>query len=394
MIIARPLSLPGCSSSMSEPVVPPEMREQAADLWRYLDQLADSDPDAYKQFIAQQIQQRKSTSSQPPRPPPLFLPSPVFTLQTQQTHPVSTAVYVNFCQSTQVQPILLQNKQPASDDDIRIMSGLLIPLSVGKPRHSTSKTTEPLSDEDKRGRFEYECLRALSVTQPATSLPTASSSSTRCDVYDVVFHPDTLQRASHSLPLLLAVIQVAWQHIQQDNSLCTLHAQYRPVQGVRYVGDRTPQQTERQHTQSTKPTLAPQPTPIVLPSRTALAEQKEQEEQAGGSDTLTALKTSKPIETATTKTGKLLIEEVDEQRQQPVWEERYEADRLCMSVQLPGVESMADLNVEMSGRQVVVTGGVYELNVRLQREVQEDTCTVKWSRKKHVLSITASLKQS
>ena len=295
-------------------------------------------------------------------------------------------MYVNFCQSTQVQPILLQSKQPASDDDIRIMSGLLIPLSVGKPRHTTSSTTEPLSEEDRRGGFEYECLRALSAAQPATSLPTLSGSSKRCDVYDVVFHPDTLQRASHSLPLLLALIQLAWQHIQQDNPPCSLHAQYRPVQGVRYVGDRTPQQGE----QPTKPTVAPQPAPIVLPSRTALAEQKEREEQPSDrADTLTELRTS----TSAAKPGRVLIEEVAEVRQAPVWEERYEAGRLSMGVQLPGVDSMAELSVEMSGRQVVVAGGVYELNVRLQHEVVEETCTVKWSRKKHVLSITASVKQ-
>ena len=378
---------------MSGPVVPPELREHAADLWRYLDQLADSDPDAYKQFIAQQLQQRKSTSSQPPpRPPALFLPSPVFTLQTQQTRPTSRPVYVNFCQSTQVQPILLQNQQPANDDDIRIMSGLLIPLSVGKPRHTTSSTTEPLSDGDRRDAFDYECLRALAATQAATSLPAVSGSSVRCDVYDVVFHPSTLQHASHSLPLMLAVIQLAWQHIQQDDPPCTLHEQYRPVPGVRYVGDRAPQQTEKQQ-QSTKHTLAPQPKPIVLPSRTALAEQKEQEEQAASTDTLTELKTTTAATVPSAKAGKVLIEEVDEPRQRPVWEERYEAGRLCMSVQLPGVDSMSELNVEMSGRQVVVSGGVYELNVRLQREVLDDTCTVKWSRKKHLLSIAAAVKQ-
>ena len=375
---------------MSEPVVPVEMREQAADLWRYLDQLADSDPDAYKTFISQQLQQRKSPSAQPPRPPPLFLPSPVFTLQTQQTRPTATPVYVNVCQSTQVQPILLQSKQPASDDDIRVMSGLLIPLSVGKPRQTTSSTTEPVSEEDRRGGFDYDCLRALAATQPATSLPTVANGSVRCDVYDVVLHPHTLHHASHSLPLLLAVLQLAWQHIQQDNPPCTLHTQYRPVPGVRYIGDRTPQQTEQHPSQSTKTPLAPQPQPIVLPSRTALAEQKQQEE-VGAVDTLTELRTAKPT-TAAPRAGAVLIEEVDEPRRQPVWEERYEAGRLCASVQLPGVDSMAELSVEMGGRQLVVTGGVYELSVQLQREVLEDTCTVKWSRKKHVLSITAALK--
>ena len=45
------------------------------------------------------------------------------------------------------------------------------------------------------------------------------------------------------------------------------------------------------------------------------------------------------------------------------------------------------------GRQVVVVGGAYELNVRLQREVLDDTCTVKWSRKKHVLKITATVRE-
>ena len=379
---------------MSGPVVPPELREQAADLWRYLEELADSDPDAYKQFISKQLQNRQPPTSQPPRPPPLFLPSPVFTLQTHQSRPAPTAVYVNFCQSTQVQPILLQNRQVASEDDIRIMSGLLIPLSVGKPRHSTTNTTEPLSEEDRRGGFDYDCLRALAATQPATSLPSVSGGSVRCDVYDVVFHPDTLQRASHSLPLILAIIQLAWQHIQDDNPPCTLHTQYRPVQGMRYVGDRTPQQTEQQNSHSAKPTVATQPKPIILPSRTALAEQKEQEVRADDSmDALTELRTSTRPIAAPQKAGKVLIEEVNETRQQPLWEERYEAGRLCMTVQLPGVESMAELSVEMGGRQMIVTGGVYELNVRLQHEVLEDTCTVRWSRKRHTLSITAAVKQ-
>ena len=374
---------------MSEPVVPAELREQAADLWKYLDQLADSDPTAYKQFIAQQLEQRNATASQAPKPPPLFLPSPVFSLQTQQTRPAPAVVYVNFCQSTQVQPILLQSRQPATDDDIRIMSGLLIPLSVGKPRHSSSSSTEPLSSEDSRSGFDYSCLRALSATQPATSLPVVSGGSVRCDVYDVVLNPDTLQRASRSLPLLLAVVQVAWQHIQQDNAPCVLHPQYRAVQGVRYVGDRAPQQAEQQPRQPTKPGLAPQPAPIVLPTRTALAEQKEQVEQA---EPLPELKTSRST-AAAPKAGKVLIEELDEVKQQPVWSEEYDAGRLTMSVQLPGVESMAELSVEMGARQVVVSGGAYELSVRLQRDVLEDTCAVKWSRKRHLLSINASVRE-
>ena len=352
-----------CRDCMSGPVVPPELREHAADLWRYLDQLADSDPDAYKNFISQQVHQRKSATSQPPRPPPLFLPSPVFTLQSQQTRPTPTPFYVNFCQSTQVQPILLQNKQPASEDDIRIMSGLLIPLSVGKPRHTASNATEPLSDEDRRGGFDYDCLRALSATQPATSLPAVTGSSVRCDVYDVVFHPDTLRHASHSLPLMLAAIQLAWQHIQQDNPPCTLHTQYRPLQGIRYIGDRTPQQTEPHHpTNPSNPIPTPTPIPITLPSRTALSNNhihptNQTDTTNPTTDPLPELRTGRP--TAPMVSGRVLIEEVVEAREVPVWEEVYgEGGRLCMSVVLPGVERMEELSVEMSGRQVVVVGGV------------------------------------
>ena len=386
------------------PSIPPGLEAEVSHLWQFLDQLADSDPAAYKSFIEHKMQERKESlhsntrrlTSSRSSSPPLFLPSPVFVLYTQQVRPRPFPVYINVCQSTQVQPILLRHtQQPASADDIQTLSHLLIPLSVGKQRTDSSNLSQPLPPSppsphsSSPSPFDYTCLRALAAAAPAPSLippppaSTSSSHSSPCHLYDVVFHPSTLNYASHSLPLLLSLTQLCLSHIQQDSPSLTLHPQCIPLP-LLYRGPLQPQQSATPIPPPT-PTPRPTPAPIILPKRG---------EVGGGEASTNALPELRVKGEGKAGAGgkgredAVLIEEVSA-KVVPVYREVVEGSTVVVEVELPGVSDVSEVTVEMSGRLLVLDSAGYSLTLRLREAVHEDSIRAKWSSKKRTLKLSA-----
>ena len=372
----------------ARPPIPPGLEAEAAHLWQFLDQLAESDPTAYKAFIEQKMQESKasksSSSSSPPSTssssPPLFLPTPTFVLYTQQLQPKQMPVFLNVCQSTQVQPILLRNnRQPASADDLRTLSHLLIPLSVGRQRLETTDASEPLPSPlpSTPTSFEYSSLRALASAAPSPDLPPAPSlsPSSPAHVYDVVFHPSTLVAASRSLPLLLALVQLCQSHIAQDHPGVRLHTQVQPLP-LLYRGRPQAQQA------AGKPKQPPPPQPsIVLP-------QRGEAQDGEGLKELRLKAEGMKEEKAAGRASKPLIEEVSA-KAVPRYAETVDGDRVVVDVWLPGVVAMEELTLEMDGRVFALDSAGYALTLRLKAAVQEATIAAKWSAAKHRLRMTA-----
>ena len=375
------------------PSLPAGLEAEAAHLWQFLDQLAESDPAGYKSFIEHKMQEREEAALQSDTrttssSSPLFLPSPVFVLYAHQTRPNPLPVYINVCQSTQVQPILLRHsQQPASADDIQTLSHLLIPLSVGKQRTDSSNLTQPLPPSPfpspSPSSFDYTCLRALAAASPAPpSLPpppSSSSPSSPCHLYDVVFHPSTLSYASRSLPLLLSLTQLCLSHIQQDNPSITLQPHSIPLP-LLYRGPPQHQQSAPPPKRTPPPTAPPA---IVLPRR---GEVRKQEEEGGLADLRVKEKGKGGKEGG--KAGKVLIEEVSA-KAVPAYREVVEGSQVVVEVDLPDVESVDEVTVEMSGSLLVLDSAGYALTLKLQQAVQENSIRAKWNGKKHTLKLTA-----
>ena len=331
-------------------------------------------------------------------------------LYGQQLQPAVCPVFINVCASSQVQPILLRhNKQPATADDIQIMSGLLIPLSVGKQRTETSDSSLPVTaaaSSSSSVAFNYDCLRALTAALPSSlPPPPVPSPASPAHVYDVVFNPATLSAASRSLPLLLSLVQLCVSHIQEDHPAVGLHQQLIPVLGLRYRGRQQQQQSEQSAAAAsklqTKAASAAGSREIVLPA-------------AGKADTATAITELKLREEKETDNrrgraaGRPLIEEVGEEEAQgaataagsgkavPQYEERYDdaAGEMQMDVLLPEVREMSEVSVELGERQLQLSSSAYALTVRLQRAVDEDSCVAKWSRKRRRLTLKARLRRT
>lgn len=73
-----------------------ETLKHADHIWKFLDELAETDPEGYKQFIAKQREEIKKTkaSEQEKRKKGKFLPEPVFVVKTVE---VNSGISFPFC---------------------------------------------------------------------------------------------------------------------------------------------------------------------------------------------------------------------------------------------------------------------------------------------------------
>lgn len=177
---------------------PAELKTHADHMWRFLDELAESDPAAYKKFIADQMAELESEKKRKVETEALFTPKPAFVIYTRQLKPVERTVYINICSSPQVPPLQTKDRQPARGDEN--MGDILIPLSVG--------------------RF----------------VDTKDSSGKEVTISDCVFHPSVIERSTTDLTFKLFMLELCLQHLEEDEK-CTLHRGYKFESPSRkYVG--------------------------------------------------------------------------------------------------------------------------------------------------------------
>lgn len=179
----------------------PDLKVHADAMWKMLDELASSDPDAYKQFIATQMEQMQAEQARKDESAALFTPQPAFVLYTPQTtgKGAPRIVHINICASAQIPPLQTKDRQPATGREP--MADVLIPLSVGALKQATDARLG--------------------------------------DVWtsDVVFNPAVLARAAADMSFKLFCLELALQHLEQDEKV-QLHRAYKllPPDQQKYVG--------------------------------------------------------------------------------------------------------------------------------------------------------------
>ena len=175
-----------------------ELSQHAEHMWKFLDEMAESDPEGYKKFIAQQMQEVAEEKKKKAETEAMFTPTPAFVIYTRQTSPSpERTVYLNICSSPQVPGLQTKARQPAKGDEP--MSEILIPLSVGA-----------ISEQEHQGKKVF------------TS--------------DVVFHPSVIQRSTTDLTFKLFMLELALQHLEEDEKV-VLHRGYKfESPSVKYIG--------------------------------------------------------------------------------------------------------------------------------------------------------------
>ncbi len=179
---------------------PTELRQHADHLWKFLDELAQSDPDGYKKFLAGQMDEMAAEKAKQAETEAMFTPVPQFALATRQTTGKGSprTLYINICSSPQVPGLQTKDRKPAKGNEP--LSDVLIPLSVGAIK----------ADKD-----------AAQGGEVFTS--------------DVVFNPAVTTRAlGGDMGFKLFLLELALQHVEQDESV-TLHRGYKLLP-VAYVG--------------------------------------------------------------------------------------------------------------------------------------------------------------
>jgi len=391
----------------------PELFSQAQHLWKFLDSLAESDPEAYKEFINKQVKERKDlklkqkTSSEEENSP-FFIPSPLFVLQCFNTANNNSSspqsLIINICISSQVEPILTQQRQPASNDEIRAMHGLLIPLSISTQKklfhaqieRKTENSAENLKDFNSDILNVLQSLPQCQPKFPSLTLHNNNDSKKEFSLgFDVVFNPSTMIQASQSLSLLLTVLNVAFEHIVKDNPNIRLHEQFRIINGIIYIGERTKQKsrTEEKTSSSTSAnkssttesnTSSSPINKIILPTSSLINKEEEAKHE------IPILKTS--VE----PNKRPLIEEIDSSPSLITTTPEYfidnnvNNDKLIIRVLLPDIDSIDSLDVELTDNLLNISGDGILLNLSLPCLVDGDNSQAKWIKKKHELKITAT----
>lgn len=185
---------------------PAELKQHADHMWRFLDDLASSDPEGYKSFMASQMQEMAAEKAKAAETEALFTPQPAFVIYTRQTSGAKggeRTVYINLCTSPQIPPLQTKDQKGPADPLERDMNRILIPLSVGAIKSDTDK---------QRG----EVWTA-----------------------DIVFNPAVMSRAlsGGDMAFKMFCIELALQHLEQDEK-CTLHRAYKliPPTEATYIG--------------------------------------------------------------------------------------------------------------------------------------------------------------
>lgn len=254
-------------------------------MWRFLDELAQSDPEGYKKFIDQQMAEIAAEKKKQADTEALFTPQPAFAIYTRQTKPKESerTIYINICASNQIPPLQTKDRKPARGDES--LDAVLIPLSLTRLQSTTD-------------------MSGVGVTTT-----------------DVVFHPNVIARAEKDMGFKLFMIELALQHIEADEKI-TLHRAYKFESSRTYVGpSNKPQQQkteseierekflatmrkDREEKIKSMKTSAGQP--IVMPSLAKQTAAKQQYEE----ESLKELKLRPDQTTAKGEKKKVLIEDI------------------------------------------------------------------------------------
>jgi sRNA-binding protein len=381
LIFANSMSKSGNTTGTETNPTAPELNNATAEsLWQLLDDLADNNPEQYKQFIAQQFNEAKANKEkqkkqkEKPEEAALFTPKPHFVIYTKQTEPnpeKNIILYINMCSSTEIQPILLKKDAQTAARGDEPLSEVLIPLSVGNLRPDPANSAQFISD--------------------------------------VVYNPGVLSRAEQDLAFKLQIIELALQHIEEDYSL-HLHRAYKFHTTSNYYGKVVAQQQreeeilkeqyERRKNQAKKRQNEPE---IILPTKENLLKLAESKTQ--GKPLISELK----LEKITGKNGpnsnntkkKVLIEELEDNNSSPIsaaasksapiyhFLENSAAKSCEISIELPEISTISQLRVDISAGQLLVESEKYWLQWNWPQKIVESEATAKFSKKTHVLRVSA-----
>jgi len=179
------------SSSSTQPRAsssPADIRQHADHMWKFLDELAESDPDAYKKFIAQQMAEMEEEKKKRAETEAMFTPQPAFAIVTQQVQPQpSREVFINLCTSNAVPPLQTKDHKPARGDEP--LQDILVPISVGRIQQ-----------------------------QPHGGKDVWTS--------DIVFNPKVMERAHREMGFKLFLLELSMQHLEEDEKI-RLHRGYK-----------------------------------------------------------------------------------------------------------------------------------------------------------------------
>mmetsp|Transcript_29340 Transcript_29340/g.57574 ORF Transcript_29340/g.57574 Transcript_29340/m.57574 type:complete len:445 (+) Transcript_29340:58-1392(+) len=298
----------------------PGMKMHAEHMWKFLDELADSDPEAYKDYIKKQ-QQEMIKEKKKRQEKKMFLPEPAFCVETARVD-VSNSLphFINICQHKKCPVIQDQAGKPAKPREA--LSKIVIPLSVG------------LKKQQKDGSKDII-------------------------VFDVCFHPETIQRSQEDMSFKMFMLELAFQHVEEDNKL-KLHRGYKTCQFI-YKGKREqPQMTEeglaeakkevaKKKAAAKKGQKSPAPE-IIMPFGKAAAKLEEE-------DDIGELRLSKDVPKRAAG-GKPLIEEVcEEEGSQPPAPARVPVPAPVQEESKPMRQVISDTGFDPTGSSGFATGG-------------------------------------
>jgi len=154
------------------------MTAQEAELLKYLEDLQSSNPAEYEMLVSQLQAKNGGSADGAPKGGEKVVPEPGFVAKTRSFTRQGAKVFINVCQSEHVDPPGEVEPAPGSSGD---ELPLRIPLALGPPRE----------DLDKDGSV--------------------------CTVYDVVFHPSTVQSSLADEAFRNLMLQLTLHQIKQKN---------------------------------------------------------------------------------------------------------------------------------------------------------------------------------
>lgn len=367
------------------------IRAQADHIWKFLDELAQSDPKAYDEYIKNQMKMKKSMPEEEAQKN-TFTPTPVMVIHTQTSQ--HQPVYVNITSSNELQPPLLKDSNPHKQAPPSTpLSQLIIPLSVGIARPLTKERTN--ISQSQKCKYPFKYLKLLS--ESSKPLPASATSLIEPIVVDVTFHPSVFenwaQQPLDKAPDLLgsqnhySILSLALYHIQEDHKL-KLDRTYTIDPEYVYVGAVLQQETES-HQKSRQGSLKPEvKKDIILPSML-------NEKDTAPSITKLKLSTEDKPETTNEKKS-VLIEVVSEENVKPI-KPHYTLEKLngelIVEIHLPTISSSSDATVDITSNSVICSAPGYDLRLSLEQQIDETKSAAKWIKRKHILRIVAPLQQ-
>ncbi|XP_022097573.1 PIH1 domain-containing protein 2-like [Acanthaster planci] len=314
-----------------------DLMKQAQHMWSMLDELAETDVDAYKKFIQTNLQQGKKE---------LALAKPWMCVKTRILKPYKATLYINICSWSRI------DKPRTSTDPIKVTAG---PVQDG---------------HDETGTFK---------------------------VVRVAFNPDVLEECSKRSEEKDMLIGNAIDYLKDEKKL-HLSSSYHICDDIRFKGDpmdlgdffcsgvRARQKVEEEQSARNLSKL----TPDLL-----LSQLKVSDDQLGATTVSPDVTLHSSLKSDKLKGG--LIQEISSQDvglKCPEYDVRLkEADakrqqRLVVRILLPGVHSVADCELNITQEELSLTvADKFELHLPLPEAIREDDSTAKFNSKTSSLTV-------